>query len=85
MEDLTDPTEPIRRARVAELAAEAAQRTELEERYGDVWDTEQMRLRFEVMGFAAPLVVVRDRKTDKLGSLEFQGSPRFYFNWQEDK
>jgi hypothetical protein len=85
MEDLTDPSEPIRRARVAELSAEAAQRAELEERYGDVWDVEQMRLRYEVIGFAAPLVVVRDRKSGKLGSLEFQGSPRFYFNWQEDK
>jgi hypothetical protein len=37
-----------------------------------------------VIGFAAPLIVVKERKTGKLGSLEFQHSPRFYFNWQED-
>ena len=35
-----------------------------------------------MLGFAAPLVVVR-RKSDRVkGSLMFQGSPRFYFGFE---
>ena len=52
---------------------------------GQVWDTDELRSEFEVIGFAAPLVVVR-RKSDGLkGSLEFQNRPRMYFNWQPDR
>ena len=81
---MQDPTEQIRRSRIAELSAEAGPRAELEARYGQVWNTEQLRERFEVKGFMAPLVVARDKQTGELGSLEFQGSPRFYFNWIKD-
>lgn len=69
---------------MAELAQEAGPRAELEAQYGEVWDTAQLRERFEVIGFMAPYVVARDQRTDKKGSLEFQASPRFYFNWVED-
>lgn len=49
------------------------------------WTTDQMTAEFDVLGFAAPLVVVR-RKTDgKRGSLLFRHDPRVYFRWQEDK
>jgi hypothetical protein len=30
----------------------------------------------------APLVVVKRKADGKKGSLEFQGSPRFYFNFE---
>jgi hypothetical protein len=82
---MDDPTEGMRRARFAELNAEADNRTELEQRHGQVWDSTQLRAEFEVIGFAAPYVMVRERKTSKVGSLEFQHSPRFYFNFEEDK
>jgi hypothetical protein len=43
-----------------------------------------LREDFDVIGFAAPLIVVR-RKTDgKRGSLFFQHNPRFYFNFQPE-
>ena len=80
---MKDETESLRRARFAELNAEADNREELEQRYGQVWDSHQLRADFEVIAFAAPLVEVRQRTTGKLGSLEFQHSPRFYFNWVE--
>ena len=60
-------------------------RTELEAQYGQVWNTEELRhSRWEVIGFMAPFVVVRDKATGKKGSLEFQHNPRYYFNFQTD-
>ena len=82
---MTDPTEQPRRERLAEIAAEfTTERSALEARHGQVWSSEELRISFEVIGFMAPLVAVRERATGKKGSLEFQHSPRFYFNWQED-
>jgi hypothetical protein len=79
---MSDPTEPYRRERLAELNAEPANREALEGRYGQVWDTLQLAQDFEVMGFMAPYVVVRRKANGVKGSLEFQHEPRFYFNWQ---
>lgn len=78
-----DETEDFRRARQAELNAEAADRAKLEATHGKVWSTDQLREEFEVTGFMAPFVGVRRKSDGKKGSLEFQHMPRFYFNWQE--
>ena len=80
-----DVTEAARRERLAEINAEPGSREALEAQYGQVWDTQQLAQDFEVIGFLAPLVVVR-RKTDGMkGSLEFQhGPPRLYFNFVPD-
>ncbi len=84
-ENMSDPTEEIRRQRMAELNKVCADRIALEAQFGQVWDTDQMCTDFDVKGFMAPLVVVR-RKTDKkMGSLEFQANPRYYFNFQPHK
>ena len=81
---MNDPTEVARRERLAEINAEPGSREALEAQHGQVWDGEQLRQDFEVIGFLAPLVVVR-RKTDGVkGSLEFQHMPRFYFNFVLD-
>jgi hypothetical protein len=82
---MQDDTEQFRRERCAELAAEATDRATLEARYGPVWNTAELMDRFEVIGFIAPFVVVKDRLSGKTGSLEFQHSPRFFFSWREDK
>jgi len=82
---MIDETENYRRARFAELNAQADIRAELEKRYGKVWSTEELRADYEVIGFGAPYVVVRRKATGQTGSMEFQHSPRLYFNWQEDK
>ena len=76
-----DPTESIRRERLNEINAEAGSRQALEARYGQVWDTDQLRQDFEVEGFMAPFVVVRRTSDGQRGSLEFQHHPRFYFNF----
>jgi hypothetical protein len=82
---MQDETESIRRARQAELNSEAGPRAELEALYGQVWSTDELRAsQYEVIGFMAPYVVVRDKVTGQKGSLEFQHMPRFYFNYQAD-
>ncbi len=79
---MDDPTEAIRRERLTEINAVPGSREALTAEYGQVWDTDELRRDFEVMGFAAPLVAVRRRSDGQKGSLEFQHNPRLYFNWQ---
>jgi hypothetical protein len=76
-----DPTEALRRERLAEINAEPGSRQALEARYGQVWDTQELSRDFEVEGFMAPLVVVRRKADGQRGSLEFQHQPRFYFSF----
>jgi hypothetical protein len=62
---------------------EKAKRAELEAKYGEVWTTEQMREKFEVISFLAPFCTVRRKSDGKKGTLEFIHSPRFYFDFVE--
>ena len=79
---MIDETEDIRKQMLADINAAPGSREYLEHKHGQVWDTQQLSDDFEVLGFMAPLVVVR-RKTDgQKGSLCFQGSPRFYFGFE---
>jgi hypothetical protein len=82
---MSDPTEAIRRERLAEINAQPNSREALEAEHGQVWDTQQLRQDFEVIGFLAPVVVVRRRSDGVKGSLEFQHSPRLYWGFVEDK
>lgn len=59
------------------------QRSELEARYGKVWDTKELQNEFVVQGFSMGLVVVANRDTNKVGSLSFQHDPRFYYDFVE--
>jgi len=77
-----DETEDIRRLEQAQLNAAAGSREVLEKQYGQVWDTDQLQDDFQVLGFAAPIVVVCRRSDNQKGSLTFQHSPRFYFSWE---
>jgi hypothetical protein len=77
-----DPTETIRRERLAEINADPGNRKALEACYGQVWDTQKLQEDFNVLGFAAPLVVVRRKSDSVRGSLEFQHQPRFFFNFE---
>lgn len=79
-----DLTETYRRERQAELNTFATERQELEGKYGQVWNTQELQQDFEVQGFMAPLVVVKRKLDEAKGTLEFQHNPRFYFNWQQD-
>jgi hypothetical protein len=82
---MSDPTETIRRQRLVEINAEPGSREALEAQHGQVWTTTELSQDFEVIGFMAPLVVVRRKSDGVKGSLEFQHSPRFYFNFAADR
>ena len=79
-----DPTEMARRAECAVLAATAGPREELEKRYGKVYSTDELQAEFSVTGFMAPYVGVTRKSDGKKGSMRFQGSPRFYFEFQPE-
>lgn len=79
-----DPTEVIRREMVAQINAQAGSREYLEAKHGQVWDTDQVREEFEVLGFMAPFVIVRRKSDGVRGSLIFQHDPRFYFEFQPE-
>jgi len=84
-------TEAFRRARLIALNVAVVsedrtnERTRLESAHGRVWDAEQLAQQFEVLGFMAPYVVVKRRSDGRKRSLEFQHSPRFYFNFLPDE
>jgi len=79
---MNDPTETIRRIRIAEINIVPGSREDLETKYGQVWDTNQLSEEFQPIGFMAPIIVVLRNSDGQKGSLEFQHSPRLYFNWQ---
>jgi len=74
-----------RMARLQEINTDPAKdsRAALEQKYGQVWNTDELSQDFEVLGFGAPFVVVKRRSDGKKGSLEFAHSPRHYFNFKE--
>jgi len=76
--------ENARRQEVTRLNSIAANRIELEKTYGKVWDTSELSNDFDVRGFMAPYVVVFRKSDSVKGSLSFQHSPRFYFDFIED-
>lgn len=56
----------------------------LESEYGRVWDTVQLAQDFDIKAFVAPYVVAVQKSTGKIGTLQYQQDPRFYFSWTED-
>jgi hypothetical protein len=90
MNSTSDETEEVRRRRLAvvnsavESKDPTTERQRLEAQYGRVWDTAQLSVEFEVLGFMAPYVVVRRKSDGRKGSLEFQHLPRFHFNFVAD-
>ena len=81
---MSDPTEAIRRGLQQEINAVEGSREFLEAQHGQVWDTEELQADFEVQGFMAPFIGVLRKSDGAQGSMAFQHSPRFYFNFKED-
>jgi hypothetical protein len=54
---------------------------DLAEDQGRKWTTAEMQAEFDVMGFAAPFVVVVRKSDGQEGTLEFTHSPRVYFGF----
>lgn len=88
-----DPTEATRRVLVASINAEAAaipeegSRAHWEAKHGvgNVWSTAELSAAFHVHSFRAPFVVVTRLRDGVSGTLRFAHSPRYYFDFQEDR
>jgi len=84
---MSDVTEMYRRDMVnqingsVESDSEQTERARLEAVHGKVWDTSELQQEFSPQGFAAPFIIVQKKDTGEIGSLMFQHSPRFYFDW----
>jgi hypothetical protein len=91
MTTMNDPTEEIRRVLIPIINHQVrsddpeSERKRLVEEYGRVWDPAELSQDFHVKGFLAPFVIVMEKTTGKTGSLLFQHTPRFYFQFEEDK
>lgn len=75
---MSDPTEGIRRELVHAINSGVIPPE------GREWTTEELTAEFEVIGFLAPFVAVKNKATGKKGTLLFRHNPRVYFGWQED-
>lgn len=80
---MSDSTESIRREMV--INSHPCSRETLEKLSGQVWDTQELGRDFEVITFAAPFVIVKRLSDGVKGSLEFQHSPRFYYDFTPAK
>ena len=69
-------------ATAEDAAVDEIAKWELEGYEGQTWTADQLRAEFEVVGYAAPFVVVRRRSDNVEGTLEFVHWPRRYFGWQ---
>ena len=47
------------------------------------WTTEELRTNFEVLSFLAPFVVVKRKVDGVKGTMQFNHSPRVYFDSEE--
>ena len=75
---MNDPTEGIRRELVEAINTGAIPPE------GKEWSTDELTEEFQVIGFMAPFVVVKNKATGKKGSMMFRHNPRTYFGYKED-
>jgi hypothetical protein len=54
----------------------------LEDLYGQVWDTDELKEEFTIDSFLAPFVIVKRKIDDVKGTMRFKHSPRFYFDFR---
>jgi len=63
----------------------ASERVRLEAKHGkgNVWDTSELQGIFKVISFLAPFCFVERKSDGAKGCVEFQHSPRFYFDFTQ--
>lgn len=57
-------------------------REDIEARYGEAYDTDEMEAAFEVVGFLAPFAEVVRKSDGARGTLRFQHDPRLYYGFR---
>lgn len=79
---MSDPTEMTRRLQQAVINSVEGERAELEAEHGQVWNTTELQQDYTVSGFMAPYVGVTRKADGVKGTLMFQHSPRYYFDFR---
>ncbi len=82
MNEETETADTLRRDLCRQINADPSSRQALEQVHGQVWTTAELTSDYEIVGFAAPLVVARRRSDGVTGTLFFQHAPRFYFHFE---
>lgn len=81
----SDPTENTRRSLTAsinieiESQDETKERERLKKKWGNVYNTEEVQEKFQILSYLAPYIICIEKSTKKKGVLMFQHFPRFYF------
>lgn len=75
----------IRRKRPSRINVESLSREALETRHGQVWDTVELIREFTAEALVDSCFVVRRRSDGRLGGMEYQLWPRYYFNFDPDR
>ena len=57
-------------------------REELQEKYGEVLNTDEATEKYSFQSFLAPFAFVTRKSDGVKGTVQFQHHPRFYFNFQ---
>lgn len=80
---MADVTESLRGLMAKSINDNPMTREELETVHGkgNVWDTEELKRDFDVIGFAAPFTMVRRKSDEQEGVVTFQHNPRFYWGF----
>lgn len=78
-----DTSRGARRKPITRSASPPKPRDELEVEHGEgnVFDTRELARAFVVLGYETPLVVVRRKQDNALGTLRVQDAPRLYFDF----
>ena len=81
--ELADHTEEMRRKAMDLMKREPASYEDLVANYGrdNVWTTEQVKELYEITSFMAPYCTCTRKSDGQVGSLAFQHSLRFCFNF----
>jgi hypothetical protein len=80
-----NPTETARREMAADINDDVpATREAAGREFGKVWTTSEIKNDFEILGFMAPLVIVKRKSDGATGTLLFTHHPRWYFDFKVD-
>lgn len=80
---MNDPTKMGRKILTKAINSDVKELEALTAKYGTVWSTGGLTKEFIVDSFKAPYVFVTRKSDGVKGTLLFQHSPRYYFDFQE--
>jgi hypothetical protein len=72
-----------RRKKARRIMPPPRTRTDLEQEFGEVWDTQELATEFVITSIIGLEVVVRRKADNVVGMLSYQNEPRLYYRFVE--